>query len=140
VAMHRRRNEKADRIRRVSLFAALSKQGLNEVVSIADEVELPEGAKLTREGEIAREFFVLLDGSVEVRKKGRWLATLVAGDFFGEIGLLAKVPRTATVTATSPVRALVIGDPDFRALLQHRPEISMRIAEALGRRFTAALS
>ena len=122
------------------LFAALSKQGLNEVASIADEIALPEGTQLTREGEIGREFFVLLDGSVEVRKKGRWIATLLAGDFFGEIGLLAKVPRTATVIATSPVRALVIGDSEFRTLLQHRPQISARIAQALGRRLTAELS
>jgi CRP-like cAMP-binding protein len=138
--MHRHRNEKVDRIRRTSLFASLSKQGLNEVASIADEIAVPEGTQLTREGEIGHEFFVLLDGSVEVRKNGRWIATLVAGDFLGEIGPLARVPRTATVTATSPVRAFVIGDPEFRTLLQHQPQISVRIAQALGRRLTPELS
>ena len=138
--MQLHRNEKVERIRRVSLFARLSKQGLNEVASLADETELPEATQLTREGERGREFFVLLDGSVEVRKEGRWIATLGSGDFLGEIALLAKVPRTATVTAVSPVRALVINDRDFRTLLRRWPAITVRIAEAFGRRSRAELS
>jgi CRP-like cAMP-binding protein len=138
--MHLHRNEKIERIRNVSLFARLSKQGLHEIGLLADEIELREGKQLTREGERGREFLVLLDGSAEVRKKGRLLNTLGAGDFLGEIALVANVPRTATVTTTSSVRALVITDRDFRTLLRRWPEISTSIVEALGERLTSELS
>jgi CRP/FNR family cyclic AMP-dependent transcriptional regulator len=138
--MQLHRNEKIEQIRNVSLFARLPRQGLNEVASLADEIALPEDMQLTREGERGREFLVLLDGSAEVRKKGRLLSTLGAGDFLGEIALVANVPRTATVTATSPVRALVITDRGFRTLLRRWPEISSGIVEALGERLTTELS
>jgi CRP-like cAMP-binding protein len=138
--MQLHRNEKIEQIRNVSLFARLPRQGLNEVASVADEIALPEDMQLTREGERGREFLVLLDGSAEVRKQGRLLKTLGAGDFLGEIALVANVPRTATVTTTSPVRALVITDRSFRTLLRRWPEISSGIVEALGERLTTELS
>ena len=73
--------------------------------------------RLARQGERGGEFFVLLDGEAEVRRNGRKRATVGPGEFFGEIALVSDRPRTATVTATKPVRVLVITDASFRAVL-----------------------
>jgi CRP-like cAMP-binding protein len=136
----RRGNSKVELIKRVPLFAKLSKTMLNEVASIADEIDLPKGKNLTREGERGREFFVLIDGEAEVRKGGRRVNTLGPGDFLGEISLITKVPRTATVTTSGPTRALVITDRAFSQLLRHSPEISRSVLEAVGERLASELS
>jgi CRP/FNR family transcriptional regulator, cyclic AMP receptor protein len=138
--MQLHRNQKVDAIKSVPLFTKLSKQGLQEVASVADEIDLPEGKALTKEGERGREFFVLLDGEAEVRQGNKQIATLGKGDFLGEISLVTKLPRTATVTTTSPVRALVITDRDFSSLLRRSPEIGQGVLEALGERLAPHLS
>ena len=136
----RRGNSKIDLIKRVPLFSKLSKAKLGEVASIADEIDLPQGKALTREGERGREFFVLIEGEAEVRKGGRRVNTLGPGDFLGEISLITKVPRTATVTTNGPTRALVITDRAFAQLLRDSPEISQRVLEAVGERLASELS
>lgn len=131
---------KIELIRKVPLFSRLSKTGLNEVASIADEMDLPEGKELTREGERGREFFVILDGAADVTQQGKRIRKLGKGDFLGEIALVTKQPRTATVTATSSLRVLVITDRDFARLLRDSPEIGQGVLEALGERLAADLS
>jgi CRP-like cAMP-binding protein len=133
-------NSKIDLIKRVPLFSKLSKARLNEVATIADEIDLPKGKQLTREGERGREFFVLIEGEAEVRKGGRRVNTLGPGDFLGEISLITKVPRTATVTTSGPTRALVITDRAFAQLIRESPEISHGVLEAVGERLAAELS
>ena len=130
----RRGNSKVDLIKRVPLFSKLSRSKLNEVASIADEIDFQEGTELTREGERGREFFVLLEGSAEVRRVGRTVATLGEGDFLGEIALVTDLPRTATVVTTEPARALVVTDRAFRNLLDGSPEIHHQITSALAER------
>jgi CRP-like cAMP-binding protein len=132
-----RRNEKIELIGKVPLFAGLSKAELARVASIADEIDLPEGKVLTRQGDRGREFFVLLEGEAEVRRNGRKLATRRAGEFFGEIALVSDRPRIATVTATTAVRALVIRDADFRALISGTPQIALKVLEAFADRLPA---
>lgn len=127
-------NSKIDLIRGVPLFAAASKQELAEIASIADEIDLPEGKTLIKEGDTGREFFVLIDGTAEVARGGKKVASIGAGDFFGEISLIAKTPRNATITTTSPVRALVITDRAFRQLLDHAPQIQIGVLTALAER------
>ncbi len=129
-----RRNAKIDLLKEVPLFARCSRAELAQVAGIADEIDLPEGQELTREGERGREFFVLLDGTAEVARRGRKLNTLGPGDFLGEIALISRSPRTATVTATSPLDVLVVTDRDFRTLLQRSPEIRIKVLEALAER------
>jgi CRP-like cAMP-binding protein len=133
-------NSKVELIKRVPLFSKLSKTRLNEVASIADEIDLPKGKELTREGERGREFFVLIEGEAEVRKEGRRVNTLGPGDFLGEISLITKVPRTATVTTSEPTRVLVITDRAFAQLLRHSPEISQGVLEAVGERLASELT
>jgi CRP-like cAMP-binding protein len=125
---------KVDLIARVPLFAGLSKSELGKVASIADEIDLPADKVLIREGERGREFFVLLEGEAEVARKGKKLATRHPGEFFGEIALVSNLARIATVTTRKPVRALVIRDVDFRALLQRTPAIAVKVLQAVADR------
>jgi len=129
-----RRNEKVEVIKRVPLFAGCSKGELEQIAQIADEIDLAEGKEMTREGSRGREFFVLLEGEADVTKGGSSINKLGPGDFFGEIALISDSPRTATVTATSPVRALVITDRSFRRLLDEQPEIQRKVLMALAER------
>jgi CRP/FNR family transcriptional regulator, cyclic AMP receptor protein len=131
-----RKDAKIDLIKQVPLFAQCSRKELAEVASIADEIDLPAGKELIREGGRGREFFVLLDGTVDVQKNGRRIRELKAGDFFGEIALVSDAPRTATVTTSSPVRALVVTDRSFRTLLRHAPSIQLKVLQALADRLT----
>jgi CRP-like cAMP-binding protein len=128
------RDAKVDLIRKAPLFARCSKRELKLVASLADEIDVPEGKELTRQGEPGREFFVILQGNADVRKNGRKINSLGPGDFFGEIALLHRSPRTATVTATSPLRALVVTDRAFRSLIQNAPEIQVKVLQALAER------
>jgi CRP-like cAMP-binding protein len=133
-----RKNAKVELLSGVPLFAGLSKGQLGQLASIADEIDLPEGKVLTREGERGREFFILLEGEAEVRRKGKKLDTRQAGEFFGEIALVSDVPRVATVTTASPVRALVITDREFRRLLERVPVIALKVLEAVANRLPTA--
>jgi CRP/FNR family cyclic AMP-dependent transcriptional regulator len=127
-------NSKIDLIKGVPLFASASKQELAEIAGIADEIDLPEGKVLIKEGDTGREFFVLIEGSAEVARAGKKVASIGPGDFFGEISLIAKTPRNATITTTSPVRTLVITDRAFRQLLDHAPQIQIGVLTALAER------
>ena len=133
------RNAKVDLIRRAPLFSNCSRKELEEVAGIADEIDLAKGRTLIREGDRGREFFVLLEGTAEVRKGKRAIRNLGAGDFFGEIALIANTPRTATVVARTPVRALVITDRAFRTLLERMPGMQLKVLEALAERLNSTV-
>ncbi|TML62266.1 MAG: cyclic nucleotide-binding domain-containing protein [Actinobacteria bacterium] len=126
-------------IKKVPLFSKLSKKGLEEVAHIADELDLPKGKVMAEEGDRGREFFVLLEGEADVTKGDRSINTMHEGDFFGEIALVTKMPRTATVTATTDVRVLVITERDFGSLLKHSEEVGLSVAEALAERMAPQL-
>jgi CRP/FNR family cyclic AMP-dependent transcriptional regulator len=127
-------DRKLDLIASVPLFQHCSKHDLQQIASAADEIDLPAGKLLTREGDRGREFFVLVDGTAEVRKDGELIRTLGPGDFLGEIALISREPRTATVTTTSDVQALVITDQAFASLLDHMPSVEKAVLEALADR------
>jgi CRP/FNR family cyclic AMP-dependent transcriptional regulator len=130
-----RRNQKVELLRKVPLFARCSKRELAEIATLADEIDLRKDKELIREGSRGREFFVLLEGEANVTKDGRRINRLGAGDFFGEIALVARSPiRTATVTATTPVRLLVVTEQNFRGLLGRSPKIKLKVLEALAER------
>lgn len=128
------RNAKVELLKKVPLFAGCSKAELRELARTADEIDLRDGQVLTREGRPGREFFVLVDGTVRVTRNGRKLSDLGAGDWFGEIALLTNVPRTATVTATSPVDVLVITDRGFRRVVETMPSIALKVLACVGDR------
>jgi CRP/FNR family transcriptional regulator, cyclic AMP receptor protein len=128
------KNAKIELLKRVPLFAGCSKAELREVALSADEIDLRDGHVLTREGQPGREFFVLVEGTVTVTRNGQKLADMAFGDWFGEIAILTYTPRTATVTATSPVRVLVITDRAFRRVVETMPRIALKVLASVGQR------
>ncbi len=132
--MRMRKDAKLARIADVPLFARCSKRELSQIGTLADEVELPAGTVVVREGRYGQEFFVLVSGKAEVSRKGKVVAKLGPGDWFGEIALLHNAPRNATVTATTPIEALVVSHRDFSSLLATSPQIQSKILQALAER------
>ena len=130
---------KVELIKKVPLFSKLKKKELEEVAHIADELDLPSGKVMAEEGDRGREFFVLLEGEADVTKGDKSINTMREGDFFGEIALVTQMPRTASVTATTDVRVLVITERDFRALLKQSAEVGRGVAEALAERIAPDL-
>ena len=128
----------ASRLRELDLFSGLSGRELEEVARLTDEVDVEAGRVLGREGEIAYEFFVIEEGTASVEVDGRHVVDLGPGEWFGEIGLLAAERRTATVTATTPMRLAVIFGPNFRALTQHLPQVGQTIRAEIDERLARA--
>jgi CRP/FNR family transcriptional regulator, cyclic AMP receptor protein len=130
---------KVDALRNSPLFEGLSKKELAELAQRAEDMELEPGTVLCREGEIGHEFFVLVDGDVQIERKGQDLGTRHGGDFIGEIALLEEIERTATVTATTPLRVLVLTRTGFKRTVEQHPGVELKVLRTLARR-VAALS
>jgi CRP/FNR family transcriptional regulator, cyclic AMP receptor protein len=128
------KNEKIELLRRIPLFAECTKAELIEVAISADEREVATGRTLTEQGRRGQEFFILVEGAVTVRRSGRKLADLGPGDWFGEIAILTYKPRTASVTATSPVRLLVTSDRAFRRVVETTPRIALKVLRNVAER------
>lgn len=118
----------------VPLFSDCSRRELRELAETADEVVVPAGYLLTKEGASGREFVIIVDGAAEVLRRGRKINTLRSGDFLGEIALISRGPRTATVRTTVPTHALVITASAFRGLLRRIPSIQLKVLQALAER------
>jgi CRP-like cAMP-binding protein len=129
------RNAKIDLLRQVTLFSGCTKKELNEISLIADEIDFKAGKTLITQGERGRQFFIVVEGTVEVMKDGETLPAERGGsEFYGEISLVSGSPCTASVTTVTPVRALVITPRDFKALLQRNPAIQRRILHSFSER------
>lgn len=126
-----RGDDKAGLLRNIPLFAACSTRELRRIAAIADELAIREGKVLTRQGGPGREMFILLDGKVKVERNGVQVNTLGPGDFLGEGALVLGKPRNATITAMTPLRALVISDVNFKQLLTEDTRISAKVHETL---------
>jgi CRP-like cAMP-binding protein len=123
-----------ERLAEVPLFEGLSRQQLRRISSLMTRIDRPAGEVLTREGEHGCEFFIVLEGEVEVRQADRVIATRRPGDYVGEIALLDKRPRTATVVATTPVSVEVLSRREFVSLLAEVPELTEQIMATMARR------
>ena len=130
----RSRDEKVELLRNVPLFAACSTKELRRIADIADELAFRQGKILTKQGGPGREMFIILDGTVTVERNGVQVNQLGPGDFLGEGALVLRKPRNATITATSPLRALVITDANFNELLLADARISGKVHETLAAR------
>lgn len=134
----KRKSEKVDRIRDVPLFAGFSDRQLDRLASEVDEVDIKEGVTIARQGELGHEFILILDGNARVEREGTVLTRLGPGDYFGEMSLIDGKPRTADVTAETPVAALVMHLTAFNSVLDEIPELRKRILVTLSERLRAA--
>ena len=125
---------KVQALKGVPLFEGLSRRELVQLERVCEDLEVEQGTVLCKEGDVGREFFVLVDGKVQVIRKGRRVVTLTGGDFLGEIALLTELPRTATATAETPVRLFVLTSREFHAVLDQNPKVERKVLRALARR------
>lgn len=123
-----------DELAKVPLFSTCSKTELQAIGRASDEAKLAAGRVLCEQGAAAREAFVIVEGEAEVRRNNRRVAALGPGDCIGEMALLDRQPRTATVTAATDLRVLVIGAREFEALLAAAPSITHKLLGSLGTR------
>jgi CRP/FNR family transcriptional regulator, cyclic AMP receptor protein len=128
------RDTKVQALKGVPLFEGLSRRELLQPERVCEDLEVEPGRVLCTEGEVGREFFVLVEGKVQITRKGRRVATLAGGDFVGEIALLTELPRTATVTAETPVRLFVLTSREFHAVLDRDRNLERKVLRALARR------
>lgn len=131
-------NPKTELLRRVPLFGGLDRRGLEEIGRWAEEVELPAGTVLMREGQAGHEFFLIVDGRVRIERSGQLVGMAGPGDFLGEIALVDGGPRSATAIAESNVRALVLGQREFHSVLGRHPQIQLQVLKALAQRVRRA--
>ncbi|HEX2029986.1 MAG TPA: cyclic nucleotide-binding domain-containing protein [Actinomycetota bacterium] len=122
------------RLKAVPLFAELSDDERQQVARWADEIDVRQGEHLVHQGAFAHEFFVILEGTAEVTKDGDRLTELGPGDFFGEIALLEEERRTASVTATSAMKVVVMFGRDFRQMDHQMPHVATKIQQAIEER------
>jgi CRP-like cAMP-binding protein len=121
----------------LELFADLSKSELRSLVRLMTPVRVRAGRDLTREGETGREFMIIVDGTATVRRGGKVIATLGAGDFVGELSMLAGIPRTATVTADSDLTVEALNRGEFASLLDESPRLARKVLIGAIRRLHA---
>jgi CRP-like cAMP-binding protein len=132
-----RQNTKVAALARSPLFEGLSRKQLASIARVSDDLEVPAGTVLCAEGTRGREFFVIVAGEATVTRGGRPIATLGVGDFFGEIALLERVKRTATVTAATPLGFFVISSQAFGSVVDADRTIERRLLHTLARRLLA---
>ena len=128
---------KLELLRRTPLLSDLGRKEIEEVGRLVDEIDVPAGKVLMREGDTGREFFVLVNGTVGIERGGKRVRTLEPGAFFGEIALLSEAPRSATATSEGPATLLVLGHREFHSLMDQYPSIRTCVLEALAKRILA---
>lgn len=133
-------DDRVDRLEEVALLSGCSRRQLRAIARISDIVEVPAGTVLARRGESGDEFFLILDGTARVEVSARKRSRLEPGEYFGEMSLLDGGPRSASVTAETPLRLLVIKRRDFTTLLREAPELTQSLLATLSRRLRLAES
>ncbi len=123
-----------DHLARVPLFSACSQKDLRLVAKRAEDVKVDAGKQLVMEGDTGTEFFVIIEGNATVQRHGQKVAELGPGDFFGDLALLDRAPRNATVTAETPMELLLLGQREFAGLIDDVPEFAHKLLAGLARR------
>ena len=124
----------ASRLKSLPLFKDVPDDELAQIAGFAQEVNVEQGRELVREGDFSYEFMAIEDGEAEVTRDGQHVADLGSGDFFGEMGLLEKTLRNATVTAKTPMTLITLTGWDMKRMERHIPEAIERVRAALEER------
>ena len=131
-------DEYLNRLADVPLFADLDRKHLEAVASLGTDVSIEEGRELARQGDVAAEAFLVLEGTARAERDGEEIATFGPGDFFGEMALLVHGPRTATVVATSPMQVRAFHKSEFDDLLDRSPDVAVKILRTTAERLLSA--
>jgi CRP-like cAMP-binding protein len=129
-----RKDDFTEHLAQVPLFSACSKKELQMLAKRAEDVKVDAGKVLVSEGSAGAEFFVILDGTAKVSRHGQEVATLGPSQFFGDLALLDRAPRNATVTAVTPMELVVLGQREFSALIDEVPGFAHKLLAGLARR------
>lgn len=132
------RRSAGEHLAAVPLFSTLAKRDLTQVAKAATQVDVPAGHTLVEQGTSGQEFFVILDGEAEVRRNGRRVATLGTGDHFGELALLDRGERSASVTAKTDMKVLVLRQQDFHGVVESLPGMGYKLLNAMALRLREA--
>jgi cAMP-dependent protein kinase regulator len=124
----------ASRLKSIPLFQDVPDEELGQIATFAQEVTVDQGRELVREGDFSYEFMAIEDGEAEVTRHGEHVADLGPGDFFGEMGLLEKTLRNATVTAKTPMRLMTLTGWDLKRMERHIPAAIERVRSTLEER------
>jgi CRP-like cAMP-binding protein len=133
-----RGDEKLNHLGQMWLFSTCSRKDLQRIARVTDEIEVPKGKVIMEEGAPGKEVFLILEGSAAVKKKNRKIATVGPGQYVGELALLTRLPRDATVVAEADMRLLVLGQREFSAVLDDVPGLSHKLLEAMATRLREA--
>jgi CRP-like cAMP-binding protein len=131
-------DDRIERLEEVPLLAGCSRKQLRAIARISEVLEVPGGTVLARRGDAGEEFFMILDGHARVEVSPRKHGKLEPGSYFGEMSLLDGGPRSASVTAETPLRLLVIKRRDFSTLLREAPDLTESLLATLSRRLRHA--
>jgi CRP-like cAMP-binding protein len=129
-----KKNAQIDLLRGVWLFERCSRAELALVASVATNLDVPAGRVLAREGDLGREFFVIVSGSADVTRNGVIVGMLGPGSFFGEMALLDRQTRTATVTTGEPAEILVLTKGAFTGVIDTMPSVDRKMLAVLAAR------
>jgi CRP/FNR family transcriptional regulator, cyclic AMP receptor protein len=133
-----RRDAFIEHLQEVPLFAACSRKDLQTVAKRAEDVRVPAGKALISEGETGHEFFVIIEGQASVRRQGRKIASIGPGDAFGELALLEKSPRNATIVADTDMELVVLGQREFAGLIDEVPGFARKLLAGMAHRLREA--
>jgi protein phosphatase len=129
-----RRDDILAHLTKVPLFSACSKKDLATIARHSEHLTIPAGREMTTEGRVGYEFYIIVEGKAVVSRNGRKVNSLGPGDSFGELSLLDRAPRNATVTAETDIDAVILGQREFSALLDIIPTLAHKLLVGLARR------
>jgi CRP/FNR family cyclic AMP-dependent transcriptional regulator len=132
------KDQKLDQLAKVRLFSACNRKELGLIGRASDEIQVPAGKVLCEEGKPGFEFYLILEGEAVVKRNKKKVATLTSGAAFGELALLTRLPRNATVEATTPMTLLVLGQREFSGLLDEVPGIAHKLLSSMAQRLYEA--
>ena len=131
-------DKKIENLSQVKMFSSLNKKELGLVAKASEVVTVPAGTDIVKEGEIGHEFYLIASGSAAVKRNGRKVTTLGPGHYFGEMALLDRGPRSATVTAEEETELVVIGQREFLGVLDEVPTLSYKLLVGMATRLREA--
>ncbi len=122
----------------VPMFGAISKKHLRSIIQATTEMQVAAGKTLVKEGDLGRHLYVIVEGTASVTQKGRKIASMGPGDFFGELAFLDHAPRSATVTATSDMKVMVLGPQELDVLVDREPVLGKRMLQQAAKRLRSS--